>query len=79
MINCTTSKIYYSKTNKSDKMKEQHIKLININNFVPKEGQRDLMCCNKKSFVVPLWVLIKIALKRIKILLTKLIYKIYEK
>jgi len=31
-------------------MDEQHAKLINKNNFVPKEGQRlDLACCNEES------------------------------
>ena len=35
-------------------MSKQHIKLIkNKNNFAPKEGQRDLMCCNKKSLRCP--------------------------
>lgn len=36
-------------------MNKQHDKLINDNNsnFEPKEGQRDLLCCNKKSLRCP--------------------------
>ena len=34
-------------------MEGQHDKPLNDINFVPKEGQRDLLCCNKKSFRCP--------------------------
>ncbi len=34
-------------------MSELHKRSINDNNFVPKEGQRDLLCSNKKSFRCP--------------------------
>ena len=34
-------------------MNELRINQINDNNFVPKEGQRGLMCSNKESFRCP--------------------------
>ena len=34
-------------------MNELHNKLINDKNFVPEEGQRDLLCSNKKSLRCP--------------------------
>ena len=34
-------------------MSELHINSINDKNFVPDEGQRDLMCSNKRSFRCP--------------------------
>lgn len=34
-------------------MSEQHDKSISENIFVPEEGQRDLLCCNKKSLRCP--------------------------
>ena len=34
-------------------IKEQHNKTENDKNLKPKEGQRDLMCCNKKSLRCP--------------------------
>ena len=34
-------------------MNKLHIKSISDINFVPKEGQRDLMCSNKKSLRCP--------------------------
>lgn len=35
-------------------MSRQHKRLISDTQFIiPKEGQRDLLCCNKKSFRCP--------------------------
>jgi hypothetical protein len=34
-------------------MSKLHLKSISENNLVPKEGQRDLMCSNKKSLRCP--------------------------
>jgi len=36
-----------------DSIYMQHKKSVNDNNFVPEEGQRDFLCCNKKSFRCP--------------------------
>jgi len=36
-----------------DRMKRQHKRLRGDSFFVPGEGQRDLLCCNKKSLRCP--------------------------
>src|SRR6185295_7449342 len=38
---------------KYDTMKKQHRRSVSENNFVSGEGQRDLLCCNKKSLRCP--------------------------
>lgn len=46
-------KIEFSNKPKNDIISTLHIKSVYDNNFVPKKGQRDLMCSNKESYRCP--------------------------